>query len=110
MHLRDNRESFKLTAQMQFNNAANQATIINNYAEARDAWNDSFNQINAFIPAYAADAGFANDHMEIIWFRNQLRQLQHVPENPLKHIDGDQMVTVDIMDRELGGEQILNIL
>ena len=64
MHLRDNRESFKLTAQMQFNNAANQATIINNYAEARDAWNDSFNQINAFIPAYAADAGFANDHME----------------------------------------------
>lgn len=62
IHLCDNRKS--LTAQMRFNNAANQATIINNYTEASNAWNNCLAQINTFVPAYAADLNFANDHME----------------------------------------------
>lgn len=78
MCLCDNRKSFmdhknliklshttnKLTTQMLFNTAANQATIINNYTDAFNAWNDSLAQVNAFVPAYAADPNFANENME----------------------------------------------
>ena len=62
IHLCDNRKS--LTAQMLFNTAANQATIINNYTDASNAWNNSLARVNAFVLAYAADPNFANNHME----------------------------------------------